>query len=125
MVICNMLKVSKIVTLAVLITVTALVSGCATSPKVQVVQAGDNVLSKDQLLAEINKLNEADQKINDKKGINGTNAAAALFFWPGLIYTQMDASDARKLVEQRRNHLTGLYNQKLAHEEGKTPQSRS
>lgn len=125
MVICNMLKVSKIIMLATLITFATLVSGCATSPKVQVVQAGDNVLSKDQLLAEINKLNEADQKISDKKGITGTNAAAALFFWPGLIYTQMDANDARKLVEQRRNYLTGLYNQKLAQEERKTQQRRS
>lgn len=125
MIICNMLKISKAAMLAVLITFAALVSGCATSPKVQVVQAGDHALSKDQLLAEINRLNDADEKINEKKGITGTNAAAALFFWPGLIYTQMDANDARKLVDQRRNHLTGLYNQKLAQEDRKAPQRRT
>lgn len=120
MVVCKVLKLSKIAMITTLIALTALASGCATSPKVQVVQAGDTALSKEQLLAEINRLNDADEKINEKKGINGTNAAAALFFWPGLIYTQMDASDARKMVEQRRNHLTGLYNQKLAQENSKT-----
>lgn len=120
MVVYKILKLSRIAMITTLIALTALASGCATSPKVQVVQAGDTALSKEQLLSEINRLNDADERINEKKGLNGTNAAAALFFWPGLIYTQMDASDARKMVEQRRNHLTGLYNQKLAQENGKT-----
>ena len=109
-------NISKTLVLTVSLTIAALVSGCATSPKVQVVQAGDHQLSKTQLLAEIDKLNETDQKINKKKGVTGTNVAAGLFFWPGLIYTQMDANDARKLVSQRRTHLTTLYGQKLAEE---------
>ena len=121
----TLLKLSRTLTLVSLITVTALISGCATSPKVQVVSAGDNALSKDQLLAEITKLNEADQKINSKKGVTGTNVAAALFFWPGLIYTHMDANDAGRLVEQRRNHLTSLYNQKLEQENSKTSKRHS
>lgn len=125
MLIRTMLKISTTLVLVSLITVTGLLSGCATSPKVQVVQAGDHTLSKDQLLVEIERLNCADAEINAKKGVTGTNVAAALFFWPGLVYTQMDASDARRLVEQRRNYLTSLYNQKLAQEKPKASHRRS
>jgi hypothetical protein len=86
----------------------------ATSPKVQVAQAGDNHLTKEQLLCEIDKLNDAERQVDSKRGVTGTNVAAALFFWPGLVYTHMDASEASRLIEQRRSHLTALYNQKLA-----------
>lgn len=94
----------------------SLLSGCATSPKVQVVQAGDNNLTKQELLAEISRLDCAEKEIDSKKGVTGTNVAAALFFWPGLVYTHLDASEATRLVDQRKNHLTNLYNQKVAQE---------
>lgn len=89
------------------------IAGCATSPKVQVVQMGDDCLTKEQLRQEIARLDDADRKIDSKKGVTGTNVAAALFFMPGLIYTHMDASEASRLVEQRRSHLTNLYNRKV------------
>lgn len=97
-----------------LVTVVSLIYGCATSPKMQPVQIGDNNLSKEQLVAEINRLDAAQQQIDSKKGMTGTNVAAALFWLPGLAYTYYDAGEATRLVEQRRAHLTTLYNQKLA-----------
>jgi hypothetical protein len=88
-------------------------AACSTSPKTQVVQMGDNTMSKQQIVAELSRLNQAEQEINSKKGLTGTNAAAFLFWWPGLAYTYYDAGEALKLVEQRRSHLTALYNQKF------------
>jgi len=106
---CNGIKISKAITLAA---VALFVSACATSPKVSVVQANDSNLTKEQLLAEIQKLDDTTQKIDSKKGFTGTNVASALFFLPGLVYTHMDANAATSLVDQRRNHLMALYNQK-------------
>ncbi len=107
-------------TIAVLMTLVSLVCGCATSPKMAAVQIGDNELSKTQLVAELDKLNAAQQNIDSKKGMTGTNVAAALFWLPGLAYTYYDAGEATRLIEQRRAHLTALYNQKLDQEKGKS-----
>lgn len=117
------LKISAL--LSAFLCMAVFVTGCATSPKVQVIQPGDNNLTKEQLADEIARLNQADKEIDSKKGVTGTNVAAALFFWPGLVYTHMDASEANRMVEQRRNHLTMLYNQKLAQEGNRKGQRRS
>lgn len=102
----------------------ALVCGCATSPKMQVVQAGDNHLTKTQLVAEMSKLDMAQQEIDSKKGVTGTNVAAALFWLPGLAYTYYDAGEATRMISERRSHLTALYNQKLD-DERKSSKRRS
>lgn len=88
-------------------------AACSSSLKTQVVQMSDNTLSKQQIVEELSRLNEAEQEINSKKERMGTNSAAFLFWWPGLAYTYHDASEALKLVDQRRSHLTALYNQKF------------
>src|SRR5437879_2252818 len=92
----------KFLTLIALVT---LVCGCATSPKMQVVQAGDNHLTKSQLVAEISKLDMAQQQVDSNKGVTGTNVAAALFWLPGLAYTYYDAGEATRLISERRSHL--------------------
>ncbi len=104
--------ISKTVLLLVLIM--PLITGCASSKKIQPVQFGDNKLSKKQLLDEIQKLDVAQEEINSKKGMTGTNVASALFWMPGLLYTYHDASEATRLIAERRSHLTGLYNQQYA-----------
>jgi len=82
-------------------------------------------MSKEQILAEIEQLKCVEANVNSKKGVTGTNVAAALFFWPGLAYTYIDANDAEHKLEQRRNHLVSLYNQKLAQEKSSTSHRRS
>lgn len=89
-------------------------AGCSSSPKTQVVQMNDESLSRDQILQELAKLDQVQRDIDSNKGATGTNVAAFLFWLPGLAYTYYDASEATKLVEQRRSHLTGIYNKKFA-----------
>lgn len=85
-------------------------AACATSPKTQVVQAGDNHLSCNQIKAELAKLDQAENEINSKKGMTGTNVAAALFWLPGLAYTYYDAGQAEQALTARKSYLTSLYN---------------
>ena len=89
-----------------------LIVGCATSPKIQVVQAGDNKMSCEQLKEDLTKLDEASASVQGKKGATGTNVAAALFWLPGLAYTYFDAGQALEAINARRSHLTQLHNDK-------------
>ena len=102
------IKVSSIT--AVLIA--ALLSGCATSEKIQVVQPGDPNLSCGAIKDEIAKLDKAQSDIDSKKGMTGTNVAAALFWLPGLAYTYYDAGEAQRLISDRKSALTTIYNNK-------------
>ncbi|MBS0286621.1 MAG: hypothetical protein JSR17_04955 [Proteobacteria bacterium] len=101
-----------------------LLSACSTSPKTQVVQMGDNSLSEQQILNELARLDKTEKEINSKKGVTGTNVASFLLWWPGLAYTYYDASEAQKLIEQRRSHLTALYNQKHALNQNQKPKAK-
>ena len=89
-----------------------LISSCAASRKVQVVQAGDRGLSCGQLATELKKLETAQAQVNSKKGGTGTNKAAALFWLPGVFSTYYDAGQATKQINQRRTHLRALQRQK-------------
>ncbi len=89
-----------------------LLGGCATSRKVQVVQAGDHTMSCAQIMSELSRLDQAEQDIDSKKGATGTNVAAALFWLPGLAYTYYDAGQASQAINGRRSHLNALYNKK-------------
>jgi hypothetical protein len=90
---------------------TLIVAGCATSPKVQVVQPGDQKMDCAEISRELASLDDAQQEIDSKKGMTGTNVAAFLFWWPGLAYTYYDAGQATQAVNERRSHLTTLHNQ--------------
>jgi hypothetical protein len=87
-----------------------LLGGCATSRKVNIVQAGDHRLPCDQLMAELEKLDQAEQEVESKKGVTGTNVSAALFCLPWLAYTYYYAGQAVGAINDRRAHLTKLYN---------------
>ncbi len=89
-----------------------LLSGCATSQKIQTVQPGDDNLSCPALKGEFAKLDQAQADIDSKKGVTGTNVAAALLWLPGLAYTYYDAGEATKLISDRRSALTSIYNRK-------------
>ena len=90
----------------------ATLAGCATSQKVQVVQPGDPELSCSGLKEEFSKLDKAQADIDSKRGVTGTNVAAALFWLPGLAYTYYDAGEAQRLVSDRKSALTTIYNNK-------------
>ncbi len=89
-----------------------LLIGCATSEKIQVTQIGDNNLSCSEIRMELEKLNQAERDVNAKKGVTGTNVAAALFWLPGLAYTYYDAGQATEAIQERRSYLSNLYNNK-------------
>jgi len=61
---------------------------------------------------EIRKLDAAKADIESKKGVTGTNVAAALFWLPGLAYTYYDAGEATRLIADRRSALTSIFNGK-------------
>ena len=93
-------------------TSSVILAGCATSQKIQVVQPGDPNLSCAALKDEIGKLDKAQAEIDSKKGMTGTNVAAALFWLPGLAYTYYDAGEAQRLITDRKSGLTTIYNNK-------------
>jgi len=100
------------ITLFTVCFISAFLSGCATSKKVTANKIGDNKMTCDQLIAELEKMDQADEEIESKKGATGTNVAAALLWLPGLAYTYYDAGQATEAVNNRRANLTMLYNEK-------------
>lgn len=85
---------------------------CATSQKIQVEQIGDNELSCGELQQELKRLDQSQADIDSKKGLTGTNVAAALFWLPGLAYTYYDAGQATELIMARKSHISSLYDKK-------------
>ena len=103
---------SRKTTVSMMVCISALLFGCATSEKIQVVQTGDHNFSCSGLKDEIAKLDKAQSDIDSKKGVTGTNVAATLFWLPGLAYTYYDAGEAQRLITDRKSALTKTYNDK-------------
>ena len=99
-------------TALVVAVMSGLLFGCATSQKIQVVQPGDQNLSCHAITQELARLDQTQAEIDSKKGVTGTNVAAALLWFPGLAYTYYDAGEATRLVSDRRSALTSVYNNK-------------
>lgn len=83
-------------------------AGCATPKVVDVRQPGDDQLScaqiKDQFLA----ATKYEKDARSERGVTGTNAAAALFFLPGLLATYMNTEDAIKAARDRQDLLARM-----------------
>lgn len=103
---------NRMTTGLVSIVLVTLLAGCATSRKIQVVQPGDNNMSCSELTVQLEKLDLAEQDVDSKKGVTGTNVASAIFWLPGLAYTYYDAGQAMEAINDRRSHLTSIYNDK-------------
>ena len=99
-------------TVLVIVAVSGLLFGCATSQKIQVVQPGDQNLSCSTVKEELAKLDKAQADVDSKKGVTGTNVAAAILWIPGLAYTYYDAGEATRLISDRKSSLTTIYNNK-------------
>lgn len=89
-----------------------LLSRCARSVAVERVKIGDTQLSCAQILSEIQEADKFKKAAEDNKGFTGTNTAAALLFWPGLVATYSDANAAIRAADERKAYLTNLYHEK-------------
>lgn len=89
-----------------------ILAGCATPHVVDTKQPGDKKLSCEELEEQIEDANRFEKKARDERGVTGTNVAAAVFFWPGLLATYSNAGDAIDAAQERRNHLTKIYEKK-------------
>ena len=90
----------------------SLLISCASPTVVTERQASDTSLSCSGLLAAIREAEEFEEEAREERGITGTNAAAVVFFWPGLIGTYANTEEAIDAAEDRQEYLSGLYEQK-------------
>jgi hypothetical protein len=99
--------------------------GCASPEVIQERQARDETLKCPQLLAAVDEAKDFERKARGERKATGTNVAAAIFFWPGLIATYSNTEDAITAAKERQNHLMKLYSEKKCAEETTTTASSS
>lgn len=87
-------------------------SGCATSQKVEVAKVGDHRMTCSQLEEEYNKLQTIKADVEKNKSWTGTNIAALVFFFPGLVFTHVDARKAEDLLRERETRISELADKK-------------
>ena len=92
----------------VLLAMTSLLCACASSVSVQRVQAGDENLSCESLATAMQDADKFRVDAQQKKGVTGTNTAAALLFWPALLVTYSDANAAIQAADTRKQRLAEL-----------------
>lgn len=88
------------------------VTGCTSTTKVAARQPGDRELTCAELVTEFDNLDAVQEEAENNQGVNTANVAAVVFFWPAAVGNYMEADRAMDLVEERRNHLTELYDNK-------------
>jgi hypothetical protein len=98
--------------IASLIAASAILYGCASPHVIQVKQIGDSSLSCDQLKKANDEAVEFEQKARGERKVTGTNAAAALFFWPALLATYSNTDDAISAAKDRQRELTKIADEK-------------
>ena len=84
-------------------------NACATPHVVSVIGPNDSTMSCLQLDNEIAIASKfkRDAKV-EKNFSTSTNIGAFLFWFPGMVATQMNANDAIRAADERINHLTRL-----------------
>lgn len=83
-------------------------TGCATPKVVDVRQPGDDRLTCSQIKDQFLAATKYEKDARAERGVTGTNAAAALFFLPGLLATYMNTEDAIKAARDRQDLLARL-----------------
>jgi len=86
-----------------------LLAGCATPYEVAPVQAGDERLSCQDLKSAMREAGTFKQLADHEQGLTGTNVSSFLFWWPGLVATYINTTDAKDAADERTRHLTALY----------------
>lgn len=87
----------------------AIMAGCASPTVVQEHQVGDQDLSCDQLVLALQEARNFESQARGERGATGTNVAAALFFWPGLLATYANSGDAIEAAQERQRYLTTIH----------------
>lgn len=96
----------------IIVAVSIFAIGCVHSQKIDKVRVDDEQLSCKELLDQIKEAEDYKKKAEENKGVNGKNVAAAVFFLPGLVSTYIDANDAIKAAEDRKQYLAEIYKEK-------------
>ena len=99
----------KTPTVLVLTVATIAAAGCASPTVVNETEVGDDRLSCAQLEQEMKVAQRYEEAARDERGVTGTNVAAALLFWPGLIATAANTDEAIDAAQERQDHLRELY----------------
>jgi len=86
----------------------ATLAGCATPTVTQVVKPGDTGLSCAQLQNEYSDVQRLKKEADAEKSVTGGNVARAIFFWPAIIGTAMNANEAIAAADNRSVHLSNL-----------------
>ena len=98
--------------LLIAISLAVFLSGCASPQVVQVRQSGDKKLTCEEIADEIFDAEQFLKKARNAKGVTGTNAAAVIFFWPALLATYANASEATEAAQGRIDYLLRLADKK-------------
>jgi len=97
--------------LAVLFSVMFL-SGCATPDVVEIRQMNDESLSCTQLIQASEEAKRFGREAKGERKATGTNVAAAIFWWPGLLATYVNTEDALDAARERQEVLKRIYDDK-------------
>ena len=87
-------------------------AACATPEVVDERQVTDRQLSCEELESEIEAAQRFEDDARDERGMTGTNAAAAVLFWPALLATYANTDEAIKAAEERQDHLMAIHEDK-------------
>ena len=92
---------------------TLFLNTCATPHVVSVIGPNDSTMSCSQLDSEIAIASKYKRDANVEKNFStSTNVGAFLFWFPGLVATQMNANEAIRAADERINHLSRLRSKK-------------
>jgi hypothetical protein len=78
---------------------------------------GDNQKSCEALQFELSQLGASFEESKDESGLTGKNVGLALVFWPGIIVNEVRTNKNQDSINNRINHLTGLYQNKCLDDE--------
>ena len=109
----------------ILITSIFFLASCASPEIIKTVQVSDNDLSCNQLIAATEEAKRFEEDGREERTVTGTNVAAALFWWPGLVATYINTDDAIDAAKDRQEHLTKIYNEKCSNNSNNNSFSKS
>lgn len=89
-------------------------SSCASPEVVKTVQISDKDLSCSQLIAATEEAKKFEEDGREERTVTGTNVAAAIFWWPGLVATYINTDDAIDAAKDRQEHLAKIYDKKCS-----------